>query len=245
VDILWYIFGGLMKRILLAVFAAALIGTPALAGDVRMFDWSGWYFGGGVGWQGSSIGLSNPTVGFPLTYRPHHDSVAVSGHIGAQHQWGQLVLGIEGDYLAAFHRASLGATPAPGIFSSGGTGTAQAKLKDIWSIGGRAGWAMGAWLPYVIAGYANGSFDFDAHTTGLSNIIPISEHANAKPNGAYLGAGIDWALTNNWIFGVEYRHYFFEAKTVTGVATTFTEPVRFDPKTDTVMARLTYKFGGL
>jgi opacity protein-like surface antigen len=112
-------------------------------------------------------------------------------------------------------------------------------LRDIWSVGGRIGWAAGNWMPYVAGGFANGSFQFDAQDSD------DTERARAKTSGGYFGGGIDWAVTTNWIVGVEYRHYAFGSKTVIGVATNFTEQVRFAPSTDTVMGRLSYKFNSL
>src|SRR5436853_34415 len=174
-----------MKKILLASVAiTAFCAAPALAADMPVkapatpaaFDWSGFYVGGDAGWQGSRIGLSSPfDPAATLTFHPHHDSFALGAHIGAQRQFGQLVLGVEGAYLAGFGRASLGATPAPTIFETGGTGTGQAKLKNIWSIGGRIGSAMGNWMPYLTGGYASGSFEFDSQ--GTAPAIPAFENA--------------------------------------------------------------------
>jgi outer membrane immunogenic protein len=245
-----------MKRILLTGAAVvALQGAPARAADMPIkalpmpapavtFDWSGFYLGGDVGWQGSRIGLSSPGDG-PLTYEAFHQSVAAGGFVGMQRQFGQFVLGIEGSYWSAFHQASLGATPSISIFSGGGTGTAQAKLRTAWSVGGRVGWAVGYWMPYLTSGYANGSFEFDAQDIAPSTAG--SEQVRTNADAGYIGGGVDWAATNNIIVGVEYRHYGFNAKTPTATATFsgapgFTEPVSFAPSTETVVARLSYKF---
>ena len=239
--------------------SAILIVTPfsvANAADMALkapppapvvaFDWSGIYVGGDLGWQGSRIGLSSPFPGASLVYAPNHDSFAAGAFIGAQRQVGQVVLGIEGSYMSAFNNANLGATPALSIFFPGGTGTAQAKLRDIWSVGGRLGWAAGRWMPYVTGGYASGSFEFDGQNTPPTSIIfPGSEQAKSNNSGGYIGAGVDWSATDNWIIGVEYRHYALNSRTVTGVTGgpfAFTEPVTFAPHTDTVLARLSYKF---
>jgi outer membrane immunogenic protein len=95
-------------------------------------------------------------------------------------------------------------------------------------------------MPYLTGGYGNGSFQFNSQTTGGSP----TDDANTRAGGAYIGGGLDWAALNNWILGVEYRHYFFSAavgnSTYTGAGGG--EPIRFAPTTDTVMARLSYKF---
>lgn len=204
--------------------AAMPVKAPAV------FDWSGFYVGGGAGWQGSKIGLSDPVTGV-LTYDPTHDSFALGGHVGAQTQFDRLVVGIEGGYISGFDRKEF-RTPSISIFFPGGTGTTAARLKDAWSIGGRAGWSMGSWLPYLTAGWAQGKFDFRADDGSIQT-------ANATTSGAYFGGGVDYALAHNWILGIEYRHYDFKAKTTNA---SNGDPIRFDPRTDTVMARLTYKF---
>jgi outer membrane immunogenic protein len=201
-------------------------------------DWSGFYIGVFGGGQASRIGLSNPDIDGSLVFTPNHTSATVGGFVGVQRQFGQIVLGVEGGYLAAFDRARL-VTPSQGsIFEPGGEGTAQAKLRDIWSVGGRIGWAAGQWMPYLTGGFANGSFQFDALDQD-----DISERARATTSGGYFGGGVDWAVTSNWIVGVEYRHYAFRAKTVTGfISDESTEPVRFAPSSDTIVGRLSYKF---
>jgi outer membrane immunogenic protein len=242
-----------MRKLLLTTTALMVMAGESFGADLRSpitkaptavppaFDWSGFYIGVQGGWQGSRIGLSSPPDG-TLSYEPHHNSGAVGGFGGMQSQFGQIVLGVEGGYLAGFGQASL-ETPSISIFTPGGTGTAQAKLRDIWSVGGRIGWAAGNLMPYLTGGFANGSFQFDAQ-----DVFKHTEQARANTSGGYLGGGIDWAVTTNWIVGVEYRHYAFSAKTVTGFVTNHsfqTESVRFAPSTDTVMGRLSYKFNWL
>jgi outer membrane immunogenic protein len=254
-----------MKRLAVVVASVAALGfvSSANAADmpakapvykapaaVSVYNWTGFYVGGDLGWQSSSIGLSGATLAgapFPLTYSPTHSSVAYGGFLGYQHQFGQFVLGIEGGYTAATGSASLGQTPSLPIFTPGGTGTAQAKLKDIWNVGGRVGWAMGPmgnWMPYLTGGYAVGRFGFDGQTPGFT------ETAIAKPSGAYFGGGLEWAAWRNviagsdLILGVEYRHYSFGTKDTIGTRSDgFLETIRFDTKTDTVMGRVSLKFG--
>src|SRR5262249_17216983 len=130
----------------------------------RPADWSGVYFGVGSGYQWSSISVDhvpsgvNPTFGSANTgigITSSHDDAFVSAHLGVQHQWGALVLGIEGGWMSTL-RDNKGSSefcdsaPAvlanplrnPGDFCS-------ARLNDVLTIGARAGWAAGRWMPYV------------------------------------------------------------------------------------------------
>lgn len=238
-----------LQSALLAAVAVVSFASVASAADMPtkapmvapiaapMYDWSGFYIGGDAGWQGSTIDLSSPDSG-PLSYSPRHSSFALGGFLGYQHQFGQVVLGVEGGYMSAFGDVSF-ATPTSTIFRLGGTAISQAKLKDIWSVGARAGWAMGQWMPYVTGGYANGSFQFNVQNPFTNP----PEQANARNGGAYFGGGFDWAAWNNWILGLEYRHYAFSSKSAAAtISGFFFENVNFAPKTDTVMARVSYKF---
>jgi outer membrane immunogenic protein len=202
-----------------------------------VYDWSGFYIGGDIGGQWSDIGLSRPAglgnSAGALSYGVHHDSFAAGGRAGVQKQWGQFVFGIEGSYVSAFDRSGDIATPSISIFTPGGAGTASARLRDTWTIGGRIGYAVNTWLLYATGGYANGSFAFDAASGGNT------EHASARLDGYYIGGGVEYAVAQNWILGAEYRHYGFDAKAVTA---TVPELVRFAPTTEMVLGRLSYKF---
>jgi len=216
--------------------------APILASSA--YDWSGVYVGGDLGWQSSDIGLSSPAAGGevagPLSYNPNHDGFIGGGHVGFQRQWSEFVLGFEGGYTAATGSTSF-ASPSVSPFFPGGTGTVNAKLDEMWSIGGRIGWAPNNWMIYATGGFAGGSFKFSA-----SDINDL-ETASARLSGYYVGSGVEWApWKNGWILGVEYRHYDFGSKTVFASfgEGTVADAVRFKPTTDTVTARISYKFGG-
>ncbi len=89
-----------------------------------------------------------------------------------------------------------------------------------------------------------------AHTNSMRKTLlrlPGTETAKSSGGGGYLGVGVDWAVMNNWIVGAEYRHYGFSSQTATGVGVGTalpggTETVKFGPHTDTLLARVSYKF---
>ena len=93
----------------------------------------------------SATGGANTGVGITSD----HDDAFVSAHFGPQHQFGAIVLGIEGGWMSTFRdnkgssefRDSVSAVLAnpllrPGNFCS-------ARLNDIVTIDARAGWAAG------------------------------------------------------------------------------------------------------
>jgi opacity protein-like surface antigen len=207
----------------------------------RPADWSGVYFGVGSGYQWSSIDVSND-----ISISSDHDDGFVSAHIGAQHQWGAVVLGIEGSWMSTL-RGDDGSTDvcdsvlpsltnpqiAPGNFCS-------ARLQDIITVGGRIGWAAGHWMPYVTGGYANGGYDLNVRVGGT-----LIETAHTRLDGWYLGGGFEWQVSPGWTAGLEYKHYEFEDGSTTAhfPAGPALETVRFDASTDSIAARVSWRWG--
>jgi opacity protein-like surface antigen len=261
---------------------AAVAGSSVALADVyeqprkvvyeRPMDWSGVYFGVGSGYQWSSIDVSSPlavSLGLPLAgtaFTSDHASAFVSAHLGAQHQFGAIVLGIEGGWMSTF-RDNDGShefcnTPLVfPVFAAGNTCTAR--LQDIFTIGGRAGYAAGKWLPYVTGGYANAGVDFSDRlrvpgNPGLAGATVLVEDAHTRLGGWYIGGGLEWAISPGWSTGIEYRHYEFDHRdTTAGTACnvgagcpfvgvplgTALEPVRFSDTTDSITARVTWRWG--
>src|SRR3954451_19330233 len=138
-----------------AVMAAAALGGAGLAladgyepkGKMvyeRPTDWRGVYFGLHSGYQWSSIDHNFTDFG---TRDSVDQSSAFGGaHIGVQHQFNNIVLGVEGNFDTMFKETD-GSTscPNPALRCKG-------HVDDIWSVGGRAGWAAGHWMPYLTGG---------------------------------------------------------------------------------------------
>ena len=259
------------------IAATAALGTAGVAladgyeprrvAYERPMDWSGVYFGVGSGYQWSTVDVAHVPGGvFPGTtgigISSTHDEAFLSAHLGLQHQFGAIVLGVEGGWMSTLrdtkgsseHCDSVPAVLqnpilAPGDFCS-------ARLNDILTIGGRAGWAAGRWMPYVTGGYANGAFDFDNRVpSGPGGATQLQETAHARLGGWYLGGGVEWAISPGWTAGVEYRHYEFDSRDATAYCAstggaslcaplgTALEKVKFDATTDTVSARVSWRWG--
>ena len=244
----------------------------------RPTDWSGVYFGVGSGYQWSSIDVRHvpsvisPTLG--IGFSSDHDEWFPSAHIGYQqqfaHPWGLIVLGIEGGWMSTIrdregdhNLCNNGLTPGtpatnppvgvPALASplTGAGNFCTSTLNDIVTIGLRAGWAAGQWMPYITGGYANAGFDFE-------NRVPVApgfgatafhEEAHTRLNGWYIGAGFEWVVSPGWTTGIEYRHYEFDSHDDTAFSRDFNVPsvalerLRFEATTDTVEARVSWRWG--
>jgi outer membrane immunogenic protein len=210
----------------------------------RPADWSGFYFGlhSGYQWTSTDNTLSGPGLAGPGPFSVDYDDWSVGGHIGIQHQFGTIVLGVEGNIDSLF-RDKPGNTLCPG----NATLNCNMRVDDIISVGGRIGYAAGHWMPYITGGYANAALHFTA-----SDVTPLPyltrEESRTRNDGWYLGGGVEWIVSPGWIAGIEYRHYEFDNTS----ATTWTaQPTQGQPlerittnaSSDSITARMSWKFG--
>jgi outer membrane immunogenic protein len=187
-----------MKRVFLALVSlAALTGTAAAADlpprpapapyykapvEVQVYNWTGFYIGinggGGFGrsqWDsiGSSFDISGGLVG---------------GTVGYNYQFGQAVVGVEGDIdWADINGTTNSACPF------------GCKTTDNWlsTVRGRLGYAADRFMPFVTGGAAFG--DIRASTPGFAG-------ASNTNVGWTAGAGLEFAIAGNWTAKAEYLY---------------------------------------
>jgi len=147
----------------------------------QAFNWSGFYIGvnGGGGWGHAFSDLSGGM---------HTSGGVAGGTVGYNAQFGSWVLGFEGDIDWSDVSGSTSAGGCPGC-----------SIKNDWlsTARGRVGYAVGNWLPYVTGGLAVG--DVQASVPGFSG-------ATNTQVGWAAGAGVEFALTNQWSAKLEYLH---------------------------------------
>jgi outer membrane immunogenic protein len=223
----------------------------------RPYNWSGLYFGVHAGWVWSETNAffpdGNPAlqiVGVPgRGFGANHDAPMAGGQIGLQHQFGQIVLGVEGGFSTAYQdNPGVDLCPKQTIALFNCT----ARFDDVLTVGGRLGWAMGKWMPYVTGGYASARFTEQANNKSLAPVATtIVSWAQERAQGWYIGGGAEWALSHGWVVGVEYRHYDFDSHT--GLANAIVGGVAGGPipndnvvlnhHADTIALRVSWKLG--
>ena len=189
-----------MKTKLLAAccaFGALVTAQAAAAADLsvaplykappaavtQVYDWTGFYIGanGGGGWghsywsaQSTGIDLSGGQVG---------------GTVGYNRQFGNAVVGVEGDLDWSNMKGSATTALCPGGCTT----------SDTWlsTMRGRLGYAFGGVLPYVTGGLAVG--DIRAAMPGFAG-------DSTTAAGWTLGGGLEVALPGNWSAKAEYLH---------------------------------------
>jgi outer membrane immunogenic protein len=146
---------------------------PAVEAAAPVNDWTGFYLGalGGYGWGNADTSVGDINA----------DGFDVGGYAGANWQWGNFVVGAEGDILVPFRDGSgAGVSVDQGLNGS---------------LRARAGIALDRFLVYGTGGAA--LTDLELSGGGLSDDQTLW--------GWTAGAGVESMLTDNITARVEYR----------------------------------------
>ena len=214
-----------MKKIIFgfAALAATSLASSAFASDLPnrrvapapylspapAYSWTGFYVGinGGYGFGSFDTSRGKQFLG-------NVSGGLIGGTVGYNYQFNQFVAGLEGD----LDYASIDNSKRP-FFGA----TTKSKLSSIGTIRGRLGFAADRALVYVTGGYAGGQVKASISDT-VNNVF---QSRSDFRSGYALGAGIEYAFTNNISAKAEYiytslssRNYFrFPDKINTGLNT--------------------------
>jgi outer membrane immunogenic protein len=257
-----------MRLILGIVFAAAIV-APVSAADMRMpmkapsyapaFSWTGTYVGANVGGVRGAFDVAPTTtdnitgaIGAPGVMDIHNGNVIGGFQAGYNWQIGQYVVGIEQDYqFTGLKQTATFAAPA-GLFRAGDS--LAVKTDYLAATRAKLGMTWDRALIYAAGGLETGEFDvtssYVARGVGGSPAVGFTD-TNKLHFGYNVGAGVDYAVTNNVFIGLEYRYLDLGKETynlgaftpVGGNAQTVGSSVGL--KASEVTARLNFKLGGL
>jgi outer membrane immunogenic protein len=209
-----------MKKILLAyvTLAGLCMANPVLSADLGtgmpvkappaavppppVFTWTGFYFGGHVGYLWGHTRIVEVETG-TIALGPTNG--VVGGVLGGVNwQTGPLVLGIEGD-IGWSNAHGNGVIPT-------GTEFFQYKISSTGHARGRAGYDFGGTLVYVAGGLAVAR----AHVQEIDTTTSVICQA---PGGTYtggsIGGGVEHAFTRQILARIEYLYDDFGHKTYT------------------------------
>ncbi|MCZ8184825.1 MAG: porin family protein [Beijerinckiaceae bacterium] len=196
-----------MKKILLATTLLAGAMASAQAADLAtrkspppaalpvmaQYNWTGFY----VGIQGGGAfgGDSRHTNGALRSGSIDLTGGLVGGTVGYNHQIGNFVAGLEGDYAwSNLEGSSALNCAAPGC---------QTKIRSFGTLRGRLGYSFDRIMPYVTGGLAVADIRHSAGALSGSDLRA----------GWTLGAGVEAALTRNISVKGEYLYYDFARQT--------------------------------
>jgi outer membrane immunogenic protein len=210
-----------MKRVLVASVAGLLLaGGSALAADIPrksqaappviqqlpMFTWTGFYAGlsGGYAFETGKSSLSGSpdllaTGLTPGAAKTLGDGFMIGATVGYNQQFGMFVAGLEAD----LSYVDLGRTVTS---SNGGlTTTFSQDANYLGTVRGRLGVAFDRLLVYGTGGLAFGDQKASTNLAGLG--AAWTGGKDAVRFGYVIGAGMEYAFTNNWSAKVEYLYY--------------------------------------
>ncbi|WP_336813931.1 outer membrane protein [Bosea sp. MMO-172] len=189
---------------------AILLSGAAGAADLRkialppapdlpaLYSWTGVYAGlqGGYAWGDSRVRIGAPGGGFaPVSFRAGEDTAFGGAHAGFNYQLGGIVLGVEGDVEALDSRSRFDGIGLSARVSQDWQGSARARL----------GLAFDRWLVYGTGGASFTEYERRVFTPGAG----FSERLTSARTGWNVGAGVNFAFTDNLILGAEYRYTDF------------------------------------
>lgn len=209
-----------IRALLAAAAITAASGGTSVAADLPIkspartlpiaFNWTGCYLGAhvGYGWGRKHIAdnaNSDWFVGAPIDVDT--DGFLGGGQIGCNYQVSpNFVIGIEGDGSGADISGSADVT------SGGFFATARVKTNWLATLTGRVGVSFDRSLLYAKGGvaWAGDKYEGDWSVFGLSGTVSASE----TRTGWTIGAGWEYAFSNNWSAKVEYSYMDFGTETV-------------------------------
>ncbi len=199
--------------------AADLAPTYKAAPAARSFSWSGFYFGGTVGGGMASLPVTDMDDFEGLLNGPTLKSPGWVGGVHASYNWQfapSFLFGLEGDFNWSSFKASN--TTCFGLCGNDGDPlVASSQLDHFSSFRARFGLTSDRTLLYVTAGPAYGHIKASLAELECSNCNnPGSARFLASDSsnhwGVAVGAGVEYALSENWILRGEYMHLDFSAK---------------------------------
>ncbi len=176
----------------------------------QAFSWTGFYFGGNVGFATLNDTVSHYSAGSGCWWTPCsaiqglHDSgtgLVAGGQLGYNFQSGHTVFGVEAD----LDWAGVDTTPFNKYPQGGGyfDYTQKTNLDAIGTLRARAGFTMNRLLVYGTGGLAFGQ----VHNYVNDNNDPGHWEATQWRTGWTAGGGLEYALANHWTLKGEVLYY--------------------------------------
>ena len=189
--------------------------------DESLYNWTGGYVGVQIGYGWGNVDRQVVPAGFANSYSSNGFLAGV--HAGYNHMIDRFVLGIEGD----FDWTAMDGNDA-------GAGGTQDAVYFNWmaSIRGRLGYAIDRVMIYRTRGAALASVQ-------QMNAAGVPVKIDDTYTGWTVGAGVEYAFTDNLTTRLEYRYTDFGSQ---GYAPAGLAPFRNDINVHAVRVGLTYKF---
>ena len=205
---------------IVAAGAASAADLPSRKGPVvapvyvPVFTWTGFYVGANAGYAWGNVNagsFATRTVNIGDL-----DGFTGGGQIGYNYQINQFVLGVETDIQGA------------DLNSGSNAFGDRVRTEYFGTVRARVGVAFDRFLPYITGGWAYGNVK--------TTIAGFGSTDKSHTGGYAVGAGLEYAFTNNWTAKVEYLYVDLGEKSV------FNSGVKVGTDFSVVRAGVNYKF---
>lgn len=193
---IWASLGVHMRKLLTAALLAGTFISPVWAADS---DFATQPNPARFGWTGFQLGVQYGYGWATDTFPDQGDGDLIGAYAAYNHQFGNVVVGAEFDYQQLDNMYEV----------------VPATLEEVMVLGGRVGYAIDRFLPYVTIGASYANTDLFGNDWGIA-----------------FGAGVDVMVTDNILVGAKYLHHDYKNFNSTGI----------DADLDAVSARIGYKF---
>jgi outer membrane immunogenic protein len=218
----------------LALVGAAAVSSAPASAQTR---WSGWYLGGHLG--GASTDIDWTFVQTGLADQPYsHSASGLAGglQVGVQHQWNNVVAGIEVSFTGTDLQDRFASTLVADR-------TREAQTDWVGMFTARLGYAFSpSFLGYIKGGYAAAPV---AIRTSVTSTGAVSGYSREIENGWTIGTGLEWKFMRDVSLGLEYNFVSLETSNRTNASytgfVTGSHVVR-DAELHLVTARLNFHF---
>lgn len=195
------------------------------------FSWTGVYVGGNLGGAWTERNVTDSSFG--LSAGTSRGGVIGGAQAGFNYQFGNFVVGVEGD----IDWTGLKATEAEALVPGVGTLQGSADAQWISTLAVRFGMAYDRLLFYGKAGGA-----LVADSAVVTNLTTGTSAAASKVNGGWLiGGGVEWSFAPNLSTKVEYD--YIDSRPWDLTTSTPVDVFTINRSTQLLKIGLNYKFG--
>jgi len=202
-----------MMRGIIAI-AFTVVATSAIAADMPVkarpapapvYNWTGCYLGGNIGWANESAHFDDSVLG--NDGRLSNSGFAGGGQIGCDYQFASnWVFGVQGLMDGTDINRSRASIIDPTLF------TFHHDVNWFATVTARLGYLFTpSFLFYVKGGWGSVNERFSV-TTPVTNVLVASVDRNAS--GGDVGVGFEYMFIPNWSFWVEWDHIFLDHESI-------------------------------
>jgi outer membrane immunogenic protein len=202
--------------------------VPPIAYAPQVYNWTGIYVGGHVGGGFVGSSWSDPITGGSDTF--NNLGFLGGGQVGANAQFNRLVVGAEGDF--SWMNLSNSSTDAIGE---------KVNTNVQWTSTATA--RVGAAFDRLLV-YGKGGLALAQDKSSLTDLSGNTASDSFLRTGWTVGAGLEYALTDNWSAKVEYDYLGFGPQSMNFTTPTESLSTSASLKVQEVKAGVNFRFGG-